>query len=68
MSLQNAVSEQQEIERRANEVGLQLVQSMDRLAQAKISLRDLERKRIKQDRLLKDINQVCILWNVWTCC
>ncbi|PVD21840.1 hypothetical protein C0Q70_17642 [Pomacea canaliculata] len=58
MSLQNAVSEQQEIERRANEVGLQLVQSMDRLAQAKISLRDLERKRIKQDRLLKDINQV----------
>ena len=57
-SLHNALSEQQEIDRRANEVGAQLVKNMDQLAQVKVDLKDLERKRSKQERLLKDINQV----------
>ena len=57
-SLHNALSEQQEIDRRANEVGAQLVKNMDQLALVKVDLKDLERKRSKQERLLKDINQV----------
>ena len=57
-NLHNALSEQQEIDRRANEVGAQLVKNMDLLAQVKVDVKDLERKRSKQERLLKDINQV----------
>ena len=57
-NLHNAVSEQQEIDRRANEVGAQLVKNMDQLGQVTVNLKDLDRKRSKQERLLKDINQV----------
>nr|KAG5703045.1 hypothetical protein BaRGS_016206 [Batillaria attramentaria] len=56
--LHNALSEHKEIDRRSNEVGLTLVKSMDELAKVKADLKDLERKRHKQERLLKDINQV----------
>ena len=61
-NLHNAISEQQEIDRRANEVGAQLVKNMDQLAKVKVDLKDLERKRSKQERLLKDINQVVFVF------
>lgn len=57
-NLHHALSEHKEIDRRSNEVGLTLVKSMDELAKVKVDLKDLERKRQKQERLLKDINQV----------
>ncbi|XP_070176721.1 centriolin-like isoform X2 [Littorina saxatilis] len=57
-SLHSALSEQQEIDRRANEVGAQLVKNMDELKQVTVDLKDLQHRRGKQERLLKDINTV----------
>lgn len=50
--------EKEELERRANVAALDLLKTQEQLGAIKSELRDIERKRSKQDRLLRDVNQV----------
>lgn len=47
-----------EIEKRANDVGVELVKASEELVVIRADLKDAERKRSKQERLLKEINNV----------
>ena len=50
--------EKEELERRANVAALDLLKTQEQLGAIRSELRDVERKRSKQDRLLRDVNQV----------
>ncbi|XP_061184132.1 centriolin-like [Saccostrea echinata] len=57
-SLQNTVKETGELEKRANQAGVELIKASDTLSAIRAEVKDAERKRAKQERLLRDINQV----------
>ncbi|XP_063423484.1 centriolin-like isoform X6 [Mytilus trossulus] len=56
--LETTVKEKDELERRANLAALDLIKAQEQLGGIRSELRDIERKRNKQDRLLRDVNQV----------
>lgn len=56
--LQNTVKETGELEKRANQAGVELIKASDTLRAIREEVKDMERKRTKQERLLRDINQV----------
>ncbi|XP_056011092.1 centriolin-like isoform X6 [Ostrea edulis] len=57
-SLQNTVKETGELEKRANQAGVELIKASDTLRAIRAEVKDMERKQAKQERLLRDINQV----------
>ena len=61
--LEYTVKEKDELERRANLAALELLKAQEQLGAIKSELHNIERKRSKQDRLLRDVNQVsfCLL-------
>ncbi|XP_078324889.1 uncharacterized protein LOC111125942 isoform X3 [Crassostrea virginica] len=56
--LQITVKETGELEKRANQAGVELIKASDTLRAIREEVKDMERKRAKQERLLRDINQV----------
>lgn len=61
--LQNTVKETGELEKRANQAGVELIKASDTLRAIREEVKDMERKRTKQERLLRDINQVGNHWS-----
>lgn len=61
--LQNTVKETGELEKRANQAGVELIKASDTLRAIREEVKDMERKRTKQERLLRDINQVRNHWS-----
>ena len=59
-NLESTVKETNELERRANQAGVELVKAADTLSSVRSEVKDIERKKSKQERLLRDINQVLI--------
>ncbi|KAJ8300333.1 hypothetical protein KUTeg_021852 [Tegillarca granosa] len=56
--LENTLKESNELERRANEAGVELIKASDTLSAIRSEVKDLDRKKHKQERLLRDITQV----------
>ena len=64
-NLESTVKETNELERRANQAGVELVKAADTLSSVRSEVKDIERKKSKQERLLRDINQVLIKIFEW---
>lgn len=58
-SLHQALREQQEIEKRSDDLCVDLVKASESLVVLKTEVKDWEKKRSKQERLLREINNVC---------
>ncbi|XP_069121130.1 centriolin-like isoform X3 [Argopecten irradians] len=56
--LKSTMKETSELERRANQAGVELIKAAEQLSSLRSEVKDMERKRCKQERLLKDVNQV----------
>lgn len=52
------MKETNELEKRANQAGVELVKAAEQLAKLRSDVTGMERKRGKQERLLRDVNQV----------
>ncbi|XP_033730276.1 centriolin-like isoform X4 [Pecten maximus] len=57
-NLKSTIKETSELERRANQAGVELLKAADQLSSLRSEVKDMERKRGKQERLLRDVNQV----------
>ncbi|XP_021380343.1 centriolin-like isoform X3 [Mizuhopecten yessoensis] len=57
-NLKSTIKETSELERRANQAGVELVKAADQLSSLRSEVKDMDRKRGKQERLLRDVNQV----------
>ncbi|XP_041369906.1 centriolin-like [Gigantopelta aegis] len=53
--LQTTAREAQELEKRATDAGVQLIKTTEQLATVRVEVKELDRKKAKQERLLKDI-------------
>ncbi|XP_071115643.1 centriolin-like [Haliotis cracherodii] len=58
VNLQTTALEAKELEKRATEAGIQLVKTQDQLGALRTEVRGLERKREKQEKLLREVMQV----------
>ncbi|KAH9500729.1 hypothetical protein Btru_076354 [Bulinus truncatus] len=57
-NLHQALKEQQEIEKRSNDVAIELVKATEQLVVLKTDIKDLDRKKGRQERLLREINNI----------
>ncbi|KAL3870359.1 hypothetical protein ACJMK2_038429 [Sinanodonta woodiana] len=57
-SLETTVKETSELERRANLAGVELLKATESLANIRAQIHDYDRKRGKQERLLRDVNSL----------
>lgn len=57
-SLHQALREQQEIEKRSNDICVELVAATENLVTLKAEVKDIERKKSRQEKLLREINNV----------
>ncbi|CAL1547619.1 unnamed protein product [Lymnaea stagnalis] len=57
-SLHQALREHQEIEKRSNDVAVELVKASDHLVILKADVKDMERKKNRQEKLLRDIKNI----------
>ena len=58
--LEGTLKETSELEKRANLAGIELVKAMEKLSSIRNETKDYERKRGKQEKLLKDIQHVSL--------
>ena len=54
--------EAQELEKRATDAGVQLIKTTEQLAAVRLDVKELDKKKAKQERLLKDIMVVSGTW------
>lgn len=57
-SLHMAIQEHQEIEKRSNHVAVELVKASEQLAMLRADVKDIDHKRNRQEKILRDINRV----------
>ncbi|XP_060070795.1 centriolin-like [Ylistrum balloti] len=57
-NLKSTMKETSELERRANLAGVELLKAAEQLSSLRSEVKDMERKRGKQECLLRDVNQV----------
>ncbi|KAK0063368.1 centriolin, partial [Biomphalaria pfeifferi] len=57
-NMHETLNEQQEIEKRSNDLAVELVKATEQLTNLKADIRGLERRKYKQDKLLREINDI----------
>ncbi|XP_059175304.1 centriolin-like isoform X2 [Physella acuta] len=57
-SLHQAIQEHQEIEKRSNDVAVELVKASEQLAILRADVKDIDHKRSRQEKILRDINRI----------
>ncbi|XP_055896823.1 centriolin-like isoform X5 [Biomphalaria glabrata] len=57
-NMHETLNEQQEIEKRSNDLAVELVKATEQLTNLKADIMGLERRKYKQDKLLREINDI----------
>lgn len=61
-SLKSTVDETSLLEKRANKAGIELVRAAEQLNTIRSEVKEYEKKKSRQERLLKEVNSVSILF------